>query len=212
MTVGAALSWSSQNPGTLNTKNLTTGPHMDGSGPLPGVSATATGTIELAVQPQIGIYDAAGPNVEADADLTANVNFLGSPYFTLAPSITLKAGLDFDIADGLFHGSLDVTLGTFHFPSFTIAQCPERHPGHQPGQSHRLPRDPDHLHRHQQQRQEPPDHLAPPGCGHRGLDHQWRCPDHGEAIGTDPHRPGPGLDRGRRPDHRQRRDRLRPGR
>jgi hypothetical protein len=97
---------------------------MDGSGPLPGVSATATGTIELAIRPEIGIYDVAGPNIEADADLTADVNFLGSPYFTLTPSITLKTGLDFDIADGLFQGSLEVTLGTFDFPSFVIASAP----------------------------------------------------------------------------------------
>jgi hypothetical protein len=113
MTIGAAMSWSSENPGVLNTTNLTSGPHMDGSGPLPGVSATATDTVELQVQRQIDIYDLAGPNVEADADLTATVNFLGSPYFTLAPSIALKAGLDFDILDGMFQGSLDVTLGTF---------------------------------------------------------------------------------------------------
>jgi chemotaxis receptor (MCP) glutamine deamidase CheD len=124
MTVGASMSWSSENSGTLNTNNLTTRPHMDGSGPLPGVSATAAGTVELQVQPQIGIYDAAGPNVEADADLTADVNFLGSPYFTLTPSITLKAGLDFDILDGLFHGSLEVTLGTFDFPAFVIESAP----------------------------------------------------------------------------------------
>jgi streptogramin lyase len=124
MMVGAGLSWSSENPSVLKTINLTTDPHMDGSGPLPGVSATATGTIELEVQPQIGIYDLAGPNVEADADLTATVDFLGSPYFTVAPSIVLKAGLDFDIAGGLLHGSLDVTLGTFDFPSFVIASVP----------------------------------------------------------------------------------------
>ena len=124
MTVGAAMSWSSEDPGAIETTNLTRGPHMDGSGPLPGVSATATGTVKLQVQPQIEIYDAAGPNVEADADLTANVNFLGSPYFTLTPSISLKAGLDFDIADGLLHGSLEVTLGTFDFPAFVIESAP----------------------------------------------------------------------------------------
>ncbi len=124
MTVGAGVSWSSQNPNTLTTRNLTTRPHMDGSGPLPGVSATATGSVTLTVQPQIGIYDAAGPNVEAVADLTADVNFLGSPYFTLTPTITLKAGLDFDILDGLFHGSLDATLGTFDFPAFVIESAP----------------------------------------------------------------------------------------
>ncbi|HTT86432.1 MAG TPA: fibronectin type III domain-containing protein, partial [Acidimicrobiales bacterium] len=125
MTVGAAVSWSSENPGTLDTTNLTTGPRMDGSGPLPGVSATATGTLELSAQPQIGIFGLAGPNVEADADLTATVDFLGSPYFTLAPSVTLKAGLDFDILDGLFHGSLEVTIGTFDLPAFVIESAPK---------------------------------------------------------------------------------------
>jgi hypothetical protein len=124
MTVGAAMSWSSQQPGTLITKNLSTGPHMDGSGPLPGVSATATGTVELEAQPQIEIDDLAGPNLEADADLTADVNFLGSPYFSLTPSITMKAGLDFDILDGLFHGSLEVDLTTLNFTAFTIGSAP----------------------------------------------------------------------------------------
>jgi hypothetical protein len=124
MSVGAGMSWSSQDSGTLNTTNLTSGPHLDGSGPLPGVSATATGTVELQVQPQIEIYDLAGPNVEADADLKATVNFIGSPYFTLAPSVALKAGLDFDILDGRFHGSLEVTLGTFDFPNFVIQSAP----------------------------------------------------------------------------------------
>ena len=124
MTVGASMSWSSQKPGTLVTHNLTTGPHMDGSGPLPGVTATATGSIDFEVQPQIDIYDAAGPNIDANANLTANVNFLGSPYFTLTPSITMKAGLDFDILDGLYHGSLEVNLVTLSFPSFVIQSAP----------------------------------------------------------------------------------------
>ena len=124
MRVGAALSWSSRNSGVLHTQNLTTGPHMDGSGPLPGVSASASGDIDFQVQPQIGIYDVAGPNIEADADLSANVNFLGSPYFTLTPSVSLGAGLDFDIAGGLLHGSLDVTIGTFEFPGFAIQNAP----------------------------------------------------------------------------------------
>ena len=123
-TIGAAMSWSSENPGVLNTTNLTQGPHLAGSEPIRGVSATATGAVGLQLQPQFGIYDLAGPNVEADDDLEAEVDFLGSPWFTLTPSVSEKVGLDFDILDGRFHGSLEVTLAKIEFPAFEIERSP----------------------------------------------------------------------------------------
>ena len=118
------MSWSSQNSDTLDHDDSASHRNRTGSSPLPGVSATATGSIGLEVQPQIDLYDVAGPNVEADADLGADVNFSSSPYFTLTPSITLKAGLELDILDGLVHGSLEVTLGTFGFTAYEIASPP----------------------------------------------------------------------------------------
>ena len=117
---------------------------------------------------QIEIYNLAGPNVEADAALEATVNFLASPYFTLQPSIKLKAGLDFDNLDGLTHGSLEVTLGTFNFPAFTINSARHSHPQAESVQPVGLPWRPHGAQLDAQRRQDPDGaHLAAPRGGYR---------------------------------------------
>ena len=125
MTIGASMSWSSAAPNTFNTTNLTRTPTLSG-GPLPGVTATATGTVAIEAQPQVDIYDVTGPEVDATAQLKANVDFLGSAFFNLQPSVSVGAGWDIDLSFGplSYSKSFDVTLATVDFPSFVIASPP----------------------------------------------------------------------------------------
>ncbi|MHB8439215.1 MAG: beta strand repeat-containing protein [Acidimicrobiales bacterium] len=127
-TVGAGMTWNSHNPNALSVTNLSTPAHLHG-GPLPGVSATATASLSVNVQPQIEIYDATGPNVEATAAITANVNFLpspGQPYFELDGQLSLGAGWDIDLAWGpiSYHKTFDFTLASLTFPVFKILNAP----------------------------------------------------------------------------------------
>src|SRR6185437_2056256 len=116
-TVGGALSWSSADPTHLATQNLSSGPTVNGR-VIPGVTVTGEVKVGLQVQPQAGIYDAAGPNIEADLDDDAKIDFNpapGDPFLTIAKEIDLKAGLDLDLLGQ--HASLEASIGAFQFGS-----------------------------------------------------------------------------------------------
>lgn len=123
MTVGASMSWSSRRPGTLTTKNLSVPPHFVGGEPLPGVSVTASASLDLYVQPQLDLYDLAGPNLQIDDNITASADYAGTPYFTLGGSLDLQAGLDI-LAFG-FHKSLEVPLASLPATAYTLSTPPD---------------------------------------------------------------------------------------
>ena len=123
-TIGASMSWDSLNSTVLNVDNLSkaglTGGH-------PGLSVTGEIDTELSVQPSIRLYDLAGPYIEGDLHAVADINLTpppGGAYLTITPELQLKAGLELDILDGAYQASLDVTLATVTFPSFSIIAAP----------------------------------------------------------------------------------------
>jgi hypothetical protein len=120
-TVGGSVAWSSADPAHLAVKNLSSSPVIGGR-VVPDVTATGDLALGLQVQPQAGIYDAAGPNVEADLDEDAGINFTGAPFISIGPKVALKAGVDLDLLGK--HASLDATIGTFSFAAFTIEDPP----------------------------------------------------------------------------------------
>ncbi len=120
MTIGAQATWDSHNPGTLSVTNLSTPLSVSGN-PLRNLNATAN--VTLSEQPQLDLYDAAGPGFEADEQLDATLNPFPGPgqnYFTLTPSLHLKAGFQIDLLS--YHDSLDVPIADLTFSPFTIAQ------------------------------------------------------------------------------------------
>jgi alpha-tubulin suppressor-like RCC1 family protein len=128
MTFGAGLTWSTADPGTLNTQNLSK-PFILGGGPLPGVSVAASAALTLQAFPQIDIYNVTGPDIEADAKLEITANYKpppGTPYFEIAPTLTLKAGWYIDLSLGPFslNAKLETTLATLNFRKFEIANEP----------------------------------------------------------------------------------------
>jgi hypothetical protein len=123
-TVGGGLSYSSDNPTALNARNLSTTPKVSGHA-VPGWSFTGEVDLGIKAQPQADLYDAAGPNVEADVDAAASVNFAPAPgdaFLTIGPKLSLKAGLDLDLLGK--HASLEATIGTFAFAPFVINAPP----------------------------------------------------------------------------------------
>jgi alpha-tubulin suppressor-like RCC1 family protein len=121
VTVGAAMSWTSADPTALDAHNLTTSPVL-GGGPQPGVSTTATGALALEAKPQIDIYGVTGPEVTATAQLTASVNFAGSPYFSLQPSVSVGVGWSINFLS--YQADVTLTLATLDFPAFEITSAP----------------------------------------------------------------------------------------
>jgi large repetitive protein len=124
VTIGAGLSWDSRHATTLTVTNLSVPPQLT-SGPIPGLSVTGQLNVGFSVQPQIAIYDLAGPNVEGDLLAVADVNLTpppGAAYLSVTPEIQLKAGLDVDVLG--FHESLELSLATKVFTTFTILQAP----------------------------------------------------------------------------------------
>lgn len=122
--VGASVAWTSADPTNLITRNLSTSPAFSGHA-VPGLTVTGEADLGLKVQPQADIYDAAGPNVEADLDASAQVNFTpspGDPFLSIGPKLELKAGVDLDLFS--VHASLDATIGAFTFTAFTIQDPP----------------------------------------------------------------------------------------
>jgi Fibronectin type III domain len=120
--IGAQASWSSHQPGTLSVKNTSTPLTVSGN-PLENLSASAS--VGFAEQPQLDLYDATGPNFEAAESLQATLNpdpGAGQDYFSLVPSLNLKAGWDIDLLS--FHASLDAQIAHLTFPSFVIAKPP----------------------------------------------------------------------------------------
>jgi hypothetical protein len=124
VSIGASLSWNSQQPNTLTTANTSTSPTIK-AGPLPGLTNTGELTADLSVQPQLDIYDAGGPNIQGDAILAGVVNLTpppGGAYLSVTPSLKLLAGLDVDLLG--VHKSFDVTVATLSFPPFQILNPP----------------------------------------------------------------------------------------
>ena len=122
--IGASMSWDSHKAGTLTTSNASAAPNVT-AGPLPGRTTTGQLVADLSVQPQLDLYDVAGPNVEGDAVLTGTVNLTpppGGAYLSVVPSLDLQAGLDVDLLD--VHKSLEVRLATKTFPAFRILKPP----------------------------------------------------------------------------------------
>jgi Fibronectin type III domain len=120
ITIGAQATWDSHNPGTLSVANLSTPLSVSGN-PLRNLNATAN--VTLSEQPQLDLYDAAGPGFEADEQLDATLNPFPGPgqdYFTLTPSLHLKAGFLIDLLS--YHDSLSLPIADLTFPPFTITQ------------------------------------------------------------------------------------------
>lgn len=123
-TIGGGLSYSSDDPTTLNARNLSTTPKVTGHS-VPGWSFTGEVDLGIKAQPQADLYDAGGPNVEADIDMAASIDFApapGDPFLTIGPKLSLKAGLDLDLLGK--DASLEATIGTFAFASFLINSPP----------------------------------------------------------------------------------------
>jgi hypothetical protein len=118
ITVGGAASWDSHHPGALSVKNTSTPLAVSGN-PLQNVSGTAT--IGFKEQPQDDLYDATGPNFEADEDLVATVHptpAAGQPYFEIGPSLSVSAGWDVDFLS--YHVSLEAKIASQSFAPFVI--------------------------------------------------------------------------------------------
>lgn len=83
-------------------------------------SSTATGSgsgsAALDVLPQLCAYGALCVNVTAEAKLDATTNINGSPYFSLCPTISVKAGVNVDLL-----GLKDQWDGTIYSHTFTCA-------------------------------------------------------------------------------------------
>jgi hypothetical protein len=122
ITIGAQASWNSHNPGTLSVQNLSTPLTVRGN---PLLNASASASIGFSEQPQEDLYDATGPDFEADEDMQATVHPTPGPgedFFTLAPSLSLKAGWAIDLLS--FHATLDATIADQPFPPFVIQNPP----------------------------------------------------------------------------------------
>jgi len=143
-TIGASLYWDTGSPGTLKSKNLTQAPVVNVT-PAPGHTDNGNLVIDLSAQPQLDVFDTAGPNVEGDLILTATFTVNpppGTPWLSLVPSVSISVGLDIDI-DG-FHESLEVQLATLTFPALQLFSQPVTltisppYPEVDPGQSVQL--------------------------------------------------------------------------
>jgi len=124
VTVGAAMTWSTSDTGTLRTQNLST-PVKLTVAPVPGVVVNGSASIGIKVQAEVEIYDVTGPEVDATLALVAKVNFnppSGTPFLSVGPQVQLQAGWCIDILS--FKGCLQVTLATLSFPVFTIKNPP----------------------------------------------------------------------------------------
>ena len=123
-TVGGSVAWSSADPAHLAVKNLSSSPVIDGQ-VVRNTTVTGDLALGLQVQPQVKLWGAAGPNVEADLDADARIDFNpapGDPFLTIGPEIVAKAGVDLDLLG--VHESLDATIGTFQYAAFTIDDPP----------------------------------------------------------------------------------------
>ena len=139
VTIGASLSWDSRHASTLTTSDISTAPTIT-AGPLPGLTTTGQLVARLSVQPQLGIYDAAGPNIQGDALLTGLVDLNPPPggvYLSVTPSLQLLAGLDVDLLK--VHKSFEVTLATKTFEAFQILKPPGATLTISPASPHVLP-------------------------------------------------------------------------
>jgi hypothetical protein len=91
-------------------------------------SSTATGsgsgTAALDVIPQLCAYDALCVNVTAEAKVAATTNINGSPYFSLCPTINVKAGVNVNIFG--YQKQWDGTIYSHTFTCATITSNPTK--------------------------------------------------------------------------------------
>jgi Fibronectin type III domain/Putative Ig domain len=91
-------------------------------------SSTATGSgsgsAALDVIPQLCAYDALCVNVTAEAKLAATTNINGSPYFSLCPTISVKAGVNVNIFG--YQKQWDGTIYSHTFSCATITSNPTK--------------------------------------------------------------------------------------
>jgi hypothetical protein len=123
-TVGASVSWNSHHAGTLNVQNLSTGVELSG-GPVPGWSLTGELATGISVEPEVEIYDAAGPDVDAGVELDTDIQLPAPPggdYITITPKVEIEAGFTVNVLG--YNANLDVTLATVVGPSFTLVHGP----------------------------------------------------------------------------------------
>jgi hypothetical protein len=123
-TIGGSVAWSSSDPGHLTVTTLSAAPSLKGS-VVAGLTMTGDVSVGLQVQPQVDIYDAAGPNVQGTLSLNADVAYNpapGDPFLTIDPKLELQAGVDLDLFR--VHASLEATIGSYEFAAFTIAVPP----------------------------------------------------------------------------------------
>jgi Fibronectin type III domain len=121
-TIGASMAWNSNNPNHLGVTNLSVPPHLTG-GPIPGLSGTGQLNVGFTAQPELQIYDQAGPDIEANLMAATQMTVpppAGQPWLTITPQLQLKAGFQVDILEGRFTASLQVTLATQLFKPFTL--------------------------------------------------------------------------------------------
>jgi hypothetical protein len=123
--VGGSVSWNSNNPDMLTTKNLSQ-PLKVTAGPLPGKTTTGEISADLQVQPQLDLYDIGGPNLQADEKLDGEVNLSpppGEPYLKVTPSLELSAGLDVDFLG--YEASYEQEIASESFTPFEILNPPD---------------------------------------------------------------------------------------
>jgi len=120
ITVGASVAWSSENPGKLLYQNLST-PFTGGLAGVPGDDVSGSVSVGFEARPEVEIEDVAGPDVEADLDLAAAVDFTppaGQDCLQLSPQLDLKVGVNltlFSFDPDLAETISDVPLGTWEF-------------------------------------------------------------------------------------------------
>jgi hypothetical protein len=124
-TIGAGMAWSTSNPGSLQTENLSQAPQLTAGVLSDGDTASESATVSIEAEAIGFIDDETGPYVALTLALTATVNFnppAGTPFLQIAPGISISVG--WEIALGPFNTSLSATLGPFNFTSFTVDAPP----------------------------------------------------------------------------------------
>jgi hypothetical protein len=119
-TIGAAISWSTSDAGTLHAQNLSV-PWSATAGAVPGLAVSGTAAVGLEARAEIEIFDVTGPYVQATLQLALKMDFNpppGKPFLTVSPQVLLAVGWNINIL--IFNGQVQVTLATLSWPAFVI--------------------------------------------------------------------------------------------
>ena len=96
--LGGGLSWDSSSPRQLRTRNLSSPPKPT-AGMIPGLTATADGSVGVKVDTLAKLYGSGGPGVSVDNSLGASINFNpppGEKFLTIDDTLSVDATLKFD--------------------------------------------------------------------------------------------------------------------